>query len=414
MPVLGWIAHVLGWIMNGIYIVLEKVGIENVALCIIIYTVIVYLLMTPIQMKQQKMMKVQNLLQPEIREITKKYAGRRDTASQQKLNEETMAVYEKYGVSPTGSCLPMILQMLLLFSVYQVIYHIPGYINKVGQIFSGLADKMSSMEGGLAAINNFISTNNIAVQGAKGFVATSRSGVIDFLYMLSPRQWALFQQVPTFSSLTTEMAEVAAKGTKISSFLGMHISESTINTIKNAASDGRVLIVILAILIPVLAILTQFINVKLTPNQNSNPNDQTAASMKMINLIMPVFSGIICFSLSIGVGVYWIAGSIVRIIQQVIVNRSMMHIKTEDIIEANKEKIAAKREREKERNKNATNNINERANVYTSNSNIKRYNNDGREVDYYANAKDADPNSLYAKANRVKMLDEQNKGKKKK
>ena len=154
MPILGWIAELLGWVMNGIYVVLEKVGIQNIALCIIIYTIIVYLIMTPIQIKQQKLM-------PELREIQKKYMGRRDTESQQKLNNETMAVYDKYGVSPTGSCLPSILQLLLLFSVYQVIYHIPGYIHKVGSIFTGLADKLYTTTGGVAAITNFIETNQL-------------------------------------------------------------------------------------------------------------------------------------------------------------------------------------------------------------------------------------------------------------
>ena len=417
MPILGWIAELLGWVMNGIYVVLEKVGIQNIALCIIIYTIIVYLIMTPIQVKQQKLMKVQGLIQPELREIQKKYMGRRDTESQQKLNNETMAVYDKYGVSPTGSCLPSILQLLLLFSVYQVIYHIPGYIHKVGSIFTGLADKLYTTTGGVAAITNFIETNQLN-RTLQNYVAgnLTRTNIVDLLYMLSPRQWTVFQSIPAFSGFSAEMAEVAVKGQKISSFLGMHISESTINTIKNGAAEGQYLIVFLAIMIPVLAFLTQWINMKLTPGaaNSSNSSDQMASTMKMMNYFMPILSVIFCFSLSIGVGVYWIAGAVVRSVQQVIINRSMMKLNVDKIVEDNISKKQEKAARARERDKKHTDNINERATQYVPRTTITKYTNDGREIDYYSASKDADPNSLTAKANMVRRLQEQKKNKKKK
>ena len=417
MPILGWIAELLGWVMNGIYVVLEKVGIQNIALCIIIYTIIVYLIMTPIQIKQQKLMKVQGLIQPELREIQKKYMGRRDTESQQKLNNETMAVYDKYGVSPTGSCLPSILQLLLLFSVYQVIYHIPGYIHKVGSIFTGLADKLYTTTGGVAAITNFIETNQLN-RTLQNYVAgnLTRTNIVDLLYMLSPRQWTVFQSIPAFSGFSAEMAEVAVKGQKISSFLGMHISESTINTIKNGAAEGQYLIVFLAIMIPVLAFLTQWINMKLTPGtaNSSNSSDQMASTMKMMNYFMPILSVIFCFSLSIGVGVYWIAGAVVRSVQQVIINRSMMKLNVDKIVEDNISKKQEKAARARERDKKHTDNINERATQYVPKTTITKYTNDGREIDYYSASKDADPNSLTAKANMVRRLQEQKKNKKKK
>ena len=112
--------------MNGIYIVLDAIGIPNIGLAIIFYTIIVYMLMTPLQVKQQKMSKMMSVVQPEMQKVQKKYQGKRDQASQMKMQEETMAIYQKYGVSPTGSCLPLLIQMPLLFALYQVIYHIPG------------------------------------------------------------------------------------------------------------------------------------------------------------------------------------------------------------------------------------------------------------------------------------------------
>ena len=116
-PVIGWIAQLLGWIMNGIYIVLDAIGIPNIGLAIILYTIIVYMLMTPLQIKQQKMSKMMSVVQPELQKIQKKYQGKVDQNSRMKMNEETMALYQKYGVSPTGNCLPLIIQLPLLFAL---------------------------------------------------------------------------------------------------------------------------------------------------------------------------------------------------------------------------------------------------------------------------------------------------------
>ena len=271
--------------------------------------------------------------------------------------------------------------------------------------------------GGVAAITNFIETNQLN-RTLQNYVAgnLTRTNIVDLLYMLSPRQWTVFQSIPAFSGFSAEMAEVAVKGQKISSFLGMHISESTINTIKNGAAEGQYLIVFLAIMIPVLAFLTQWINMKLTPGtaNSSNSSDQMASTMKMMNYFMPILSVIFCFSLSIGVGVYWIAGAVVRSVQQVIINRSMMKLNVDKIVEDNISKKQEKAARARERDKKHTDNINERATQYVPRTTITKYTNDGREIDYYSASKDADPNSLTAKANMVRRLQEQKKNKKKK
>ena len=92
MPIVNWVAEVLGWLMNGIY----SIGVHNLGLCIIIFTVIIYALMTPLQIKQQKFSKMNMVMQPEIQKIQKKYKNKKDQTSQMKMQEETMAVYEKY------------------------------------------------------------------------------------------------------------------------------------------------------------------------------------------------------------------------------------------------------------------------------------------------------------------------------
>ena len=94
-PIIGQVAIVMGWIMNGIYKVLDMVGIQNLGLCIIIFSILIYLFMTPLQVKQQKFSKLSAIMQPEIQKIQKKYQGKKDQDSMMKMQEETQAVYQK-------------------------------------------------------------------------------------------------------------------------------------------------------------------------------------------------------------------------------------------------------------------------------------------------------------------------------
>ena len=162
-PVISWISQLLGWLMNGIYILLNNLGTERIGYSIIVYTLIVYMIMLPIQIRTQKQSKMQAYMQPEISKIQMKYRGRRDQESMTRMNDEMQTVYAKYGFSPYGTCLPLAFQMILLIGVYQVIYHIPGYIARIGNMFSGLAEKIMAVPGGAEAMQTFISDNKIRV-----------------------------------------------------------------------------------------------------------------------------------------------------------------------------------------------------------------------------------------------------------
>ncbi|MCC6093722.1 MAG: YidC/Oxa1 family membrane protein insertase, partial [Eubacterium sp.] len=192
MPLIKYIAQLLGWLMNGIYFVLDKIGIPNIGLCIIFFTIIIYLCLTPVQIKQQKSSKVMNAIQPELLKLQKKYQGKTDAASQQKMQEETMALYGKYGVSPTGSCLPLLIQMPILFGLYQVILYIPGYVSKVANIFHDLAYKVTQVSGYQDILTTFVADNKIRVYG-KGDYALNR--VIDMMYVLKPSQWTKLENI---------------------------------------------------------------------------------------------------------------------------------------------------------------------------------------------------------------------------
>jgi len=99
--ILGPIAKLLGYIMNAIFNGLAAIGIPNIGLTIILFTIVIYLCLMPLTIKQQKFSKLSAKMNPELQEIQAKYKNKKDNDSMAKMNEETKAVYAKYGTSPT-------------------------------------------------------------------------------------------------------------------------------------------------------------------------------------------------------------------------------------------------------------------------------------------------------------------------
>lgn len=267
MPILGQVAHILGWLMDGIFKVLDGLfGIENIGLCIIIFTLIVYLLMTPLQIKQQKFSKMSAVMNPELQAIQKKYKDRRDQASIQKMQEETTLVYQKYGVSPTGSCLQLLIQMPILLSLYQVIYRVPAYVGSVKNIFTDVVDKIVNVNGYTDIIQKFLEDekiNQVSLVLDNG--TATRESVIDVLYKLSPSQWQEFADIGKFSTFSGTIDQTAEKLSKMQYFLGLNIADAPLSIIKDALTAGSILLAVGAVMVPLLAWFTQWLNYRLMP-----------------------------------------------------------------------------------------------------------------------------------------------------
>ena len=348
-PIIGWVCQILGWLINGIYFCLEKIGIPNIGIAIILYTIIIYLVLTPLQIKQQKMSKMMSVMQPDLQRIEKKYQNKKDQASQMKKSEETMAVYQKYGVSPTGSCSTLLIQMPILLALYQVIYHIPGYIGSVRNVFQGLTTQMMGVSGYSDILTQFITDNRVTMY-SKVSETLTENNLLDMFYVLKPSQWTKLADISEFSGIADTITKTAAESKHINMFLGFNITQSPMDVIREGMANGSALLIVGAILVPVLAWFTQWLNYKLMPQAPSSNNGNKTAnsmenSMKTMNTVMPVFSAFMCLSFSIGIGIYWIAGALVRSVQQVVINRHMSSIDMDEVIRKNQEKAAKKREK---------------------------------------------------------------------
>ncbi|MDD6742472.1 MAG: YidC/Oxa1 family membrane protein insertase [Roseburia porci] len=344
--ILGPIAKVLGWVMNGIYMAMYNLfGIEDVALSIILLTAVIYLCLLPLTIKQQKFSKMTQIMQPEIQAIQNKYKNKKDQASMQAMQQETQLVYEKYGVSPAGSCVQMLIQMPILFALYRVFYNVPAYIVSVKNQFSGLVDTISATSGFQDTMTQIMKDYklNVSVDFTTTDTSALKNYIVDVLYKLPKSGWENLTDY--FSNVGSEVDTLTPHMNKFNYFFGLNVSDTPLNVIKTSFASHAWLILVAALLIPVISYLTQMLNIKLMPQAGSNGNDQMAQQMKTMNLMMPLFSFVMCFTVPVGLGVYWIAGAVCRSVQQLFINKYFQNLDMDDVIRKNQEKAKKKREK---------------------------------------------------------------------
>ena len=430
-PTIKQIAWLLGQVMNGIFNVLSKIGIENIGVCIIIFTIIIYTLMIPLTIKQQKFSKMSAVMQPEIKKIQKKYEGKKDQASMMKQQEEINLVYEKYGTSMTGGCLPMLIQMPILFALYPVIRDIPTYVKGVKDVYMPVTEAIMNTNG-FQKIMETIGEASPVLMNPKAYDYSQADTIVNVLYKFQDSTWnTLVDKMPSIETVVDATTKTMGH---LNNFLGINIANSPsfmISDAWNAEGGPQILLIIAALLIPLLSAFTQWLNVKLMPQQaqqdDKNVSDQQASmqqSMKMMNNFMPIMSAVFCFTLPSGMGLYWIVGAVVRPIQQVLINKHIDKMDIDEVIKKNEEKQKKKLIKAgidpNTVNKNATMNTRNvaapsqktsmasRANANTNHLSQEEKDEAVKKSTEYYNKNNAKPGSLASKANMVKQYNEKN------
>lgn len=398
------IAWLLGQIFNGLFNLIYNIAewftdkpyhVPIIGISVILFTIIVRLILLPMTIKQQKFSKLSGLMNPELQEIQAKYKDKRDQVSMMNMQAETKAVYEKYGTSPTGGCLTMLIQLPIMFALYRVIYKIPGYVTKIRELCGGIADKITGSGDDWA-------TKLDAINGISVSASTGRATLIDKIYNLSPEKWSEVQNA--FSSVDFGNAFDQIHG--YNNLFGISLTQ---------APGWRLS---WALIIPILAGLTQWLSVKLMENKNNvnvgSQNDQQAgmaSSMKVMNTIMPILSAVFCVSFASCIGLYWIASSVVQIIVQLVINKKMNNKDVDEIVKENIEKSNIKRAKKglpPVKISNVTSKYVEQVHKMEARENRKEERDkEIKESTSYYNTS-AKPGSLAAKANMVKMFNEKN------
>ena len=427
--ILGPIAKLLGILMDWIYSGISNITggrVESVVLSIVIITIIIYMCLLPLTIKQQKFSKLSQKMQPEMQAIQAKYKNKKDQASMMAMQEETQLLYQKYGISPMGSCVQMLIQMPILFALYRVFYNIPAYLSGVKGSFTGLVDSIQQTSGyqntlvSLMEKYNVVTSSGLNASNAASKLAdasgdTLSNYIIDILYKLPSKGWDALMDGKFFDGIQNAVEKTHDALLHFNYFLGLNISDTPWYIIKSNFTDKPdkwLLFVILALLIPVLSYLTQMLNIKLMPQATSSAEgavDTMQASMKTMNTVMPLMSAVFCFTFPVGLGIYWICSALVRGIQQFFVNRHIENLDLEAVMAKNEEKAKKKREKMglsedyiKKAAQIKTKSIDNKANVSVSAGTEEKL---AKAAEYKANAK---AGSLASKANMVKEFNERN------
>lgn len=328
------IALVLGKILDILFTGLHAVGLGNIAIAIILFTLIVKLLMLPLTMKQSKMMKLNSIINPEVKKIQEKYKDKRDDQEAMlKMQAETKAVYEKYGTSQMGGCAQLLIQFPILMALYRVIQNIPTHVGQLKSLLVAILSGTGDGVKGIMSVDGYadIMAENFTTSGA-AVDWTSVDSAITAMNSFTGEQWETLKSL--FPSFANVISENQAKITEMNTFLTINVSQ--VPTFALSA----------AILIPILAGVSQYISVKISQGQNGNQLDDdnpAAASMKMMNIFMPIMSAFIAFSVPAGLGLYWIATAVFQTIIQLVVNRYYDKQGVDEIVRKNIERINKKR-----------------------------------------------------------------------
>ncbi len=300
-----FITRPLGFIIQLIYNLVQNYGVA-----IILFTVVVKLLLLPLQIKSQKSMKKQQKIQPIIAQLQQKYAN-----DKEKLQTEMMKVYKENNVSMAGGCLPTLIQFPILIGLYMVIQKPLSYLMNLDFSAQEVISRIQQVVNRMVEVGAQANVGNLATMGAEELAKNiQKVNQIPFL------TWTryLSEQFGEFSDWVLNF-----------NFLGLDLSKypkAGFTALMNGNFDN--LSTILLLLIPLIAAFATWYSVHQTQKQSGqaasanadNPASQAASMTKSMNIIMPIMTGVFAFTLPAAMGIYWIASSVMQIVTQYILN----------------------------------------------------------------------------------------------
>jgi YidC/Oxa1 family membrane protein insertase len=367
---MGMISDFFGAILNLIFEgVATVLPIATLGVSIIVFTVVVQLLLTPLKLKQQRTTRAMARIQPAMKKIQDKYQGKKDQESQLRYSEEMNAIYKKHKISPFSGCLPLLIQLPIMYSLFSVLRHPSKYIASLNNIYTGVAtilmDKVVNYQSLLVDSIEVVSQRTMLNYDLTSITATAHgSGLSDLVSQLNSSQWSeLLLKIPSNPELTL----LLERKHDFEWFL-----VNLIDTPAQLFQSGN----IFALLVPLIAGASTFIFSKTTmaatqatQPQGDGPN-QTQSMMKTMNIMMPIMTGTFAYTMPVGLALYWISGNLIMMVQQIFVNKIVE--KEEAIAIAQMEKEKKEQEPEKPvRKKRNPSNKNQTSEKTTTNQRAK-------------------------------------------
>ena len=267
-------------------------------LALLLFALVFEILLLPFAIKQQKNSRKQAKLRPKEMAIRKKYNGRTDNASKQKMQQELQEMYQKEGYNPMGGCLPMLIQLPIIFALLRIVYNPLKYICGLSdETISNLSDAVSAFPEYQGV--TFDSGRNIDLMGAvKKLMDTRGDGIFDGVH--------------GFSDKIASAADIPD--------LTMFGGKFDLAGVPSFTTPS------LLLLIPVLTFVAYFFSMKINRKLMYQPAQNDAAmgcSNKVMDITMPLMSVFITFTVPAALGVYWIFKCIIGVLKQFILSLAM-------------------------------------------------------------------------------------------
>ena len=326
-----------GWVLKLCYGVTAIFGGGNYVFALLFFALTMQILLLPFGIIQQRNMVKQAKMRPMEFIIRKKYAGRNDRATQQKMQQEIMELYQREGYSPLKGCLPMLLQLIIIFPIYQVVIRPLEFI-------SGLSSDVCN-----TLAECFTANAGVVLTGKRGGMMSGWQVKLateivnrkdEWGTIVAPAEGATQDQVTAINNALAALQEV--KLFPNAAVFGSEPFDAFANF------KGLWFLLFIPIINLALMYVSQFITRKINPQQMQDPSagaNPMGGSMKIMLWTMPLMTFFFTFSFPAAIGVYWIFRTILSIIQQVLVSLifKLPKYTEEDLKQIEKEMREAKR-----------------------------------------------------------------------
>ncbi len=295
---MGILENLFGYVMRGLFWLTH-----NYIISLLLFALVFQLLLFPLGWKQQKNMVKQATLRPKEMAIKKKYAGRNDQATMRKMQNEIMALYQKEGYSQFAGCLPMIIQMIIIFPLYWVVIRPLQYC------------------GGLSANTCYALAKELGFELNSKGQPTASAYQVDIARQLSSG-WRPDASVVDADNVNvlTEVEELIEKfgDAPSATLFGFDLGVTPFNALGTVAWW--------LILIPILNLgltyLSQFISKKLS-YQSPQAEAAQMGSMRIMMLVLPLMTFFVTATFATAIGIYWIFRTMLSIAQQFILHKAL-------------------------------------------------------------------------------------------
>lgn len=293
---MGFISELFGYVLNALYNLISNYGIA-----IIIFSVLLRIILIPITIKQQKTMKKSNEMQQEMKNIQAKYKN-----NPEKLNQETIELYKREGLSPFSGCFTAILQLIIILSVFWLVSQPLTYMKRVQNSEIYKEYKTAVEEGTSKSSYKEIAIINKAEEDYQNIVNELKN-----------------ENVENREDLENKKAQLEELRINME-FLGLDLSKVPTQSL----NDWKVYV------IPVLYVITSFISIRITTktqmSKSKNENEEKSPELesmeqmnKSMSYMMPIMSISIAVIAPLGLALYWLVSNILMIIERLVINKFM-------------------------------------------------------------------------------------------